>query len=105
MFITDDHMHLQDEPVRSARKFQDAGGTHLFLCHLPYKDLPSWEYGYKKQYERTIKTAELVRRETLLKVFVVAGPYPVISSGFMRQKVPVRHKNMVGRASDLRWNL
>ena len=48
----------------------------MFLCHMPYRDLPSWDVGYMRQYERTLITASTVREGTDVKVFTIVGPYP-----------------------------
>ncbi len=48
----------------------------MFLCHMPYRDIPSWDHGYLKQYERTLDFARRVRQDTDVEVFTILGPYP-----------------------------
>lgn len=80
MPVFDNHFHLDPRGLYldAAKMFEKAGGTHLMLTHLPYDDLPltSGE-DYARAYARTVHTAELVRRETKVTVFVAVGPYPV----------------------------
>ena len=80
MPIFDNHFHLDPRGLYldAAKMFAKAGGTHLMLTHLPYDDLPLGSGDdYAVAYERTLKTAALVRAETTIKVFVAVGPYPV----------------------------
>lgn len=80
MPVFDNHFHLDPRGLYldAAKMFEKAGGTHLMLTHLPYDDIPlaSGE-DYGTAYARTLQTADLVRRETKLTVFVAVGPYPV----------------------------
>ena len=78
--IFDNHFHLDPRGLymEAARMFEKAGGTHLMLTHLPYDDLLlSSGEDYGAAYARTLKTADLVRMETKVTVFVAVGPYPV----------------------------
>lgn len=78
--IFDNHIHLQDigDNVDAVKEFQKAGGTHLVVSHLPYRDLRTWDStGYSPVYERTLKLADRVRRETDVDIYVTLGPYPV----------------------------
>ena len=79
MVIFDNHFHLRTERWREwVREFLAAGGTHLLLTHAPYDDQPVRSAAdYTAVFERTLRTADLVRRETAAKVFVALGPYPV----------------------------
>lgn len=80
MPVFDNHFHLDPRGLylEAARMFAKAGGTHLMLTHLPYDDLPiATGDDYAAAFERTLRTAELVREETGLTVFVAIGPYPV----------------------------
>ena len=80
MPVFDNHFHLDPRGLYldAAKMFAKAGGTHLMLTHLPYDDLPlSGGDDYGTAYERTLKTAELVRAQTKIVVFVAVGPYPV----------------------------
>ena len=79
MVIFDNHFHLRTERWREwVNQFLSAGGTHLLLTHAPYDDQPVRSTAeYAAVFERTLRTADLVRRETAAKVFVALGPYPV----------------------------
>jgi TatD-related deoxyribonuclease len=80
MPILDNHMHLRPdgENVEAVKKFCKAGGTHLILAHIPYRDIPiTGRESYQRAFERTIEMAEKVRSETEANVFVTVGPYPV----------------------------
>jgi TatD-related deoxyribonuclease len=80
MYILDNHMHLRPdgENVEAVKKFCKAGGTHLFLAHIPYRDIPiTGEDSYREAFDRTLAMAERVRNETEATVFVSVGPYPV----------------------------
>ena len=67
MIIFDNHFHLDFAGlgVKAVKDFESSGGTHILLVHKPFAD-----------YETTLKLAELVRRETNVKVFVALGPHP-----------------------------
>ncbi len=67
MLIFDNHFHLDfaGSGVSAVKDFESSGGTHILLVHKAFAD-----------YETTLKLAELVRRETGVKVFVALGPHP-----------------------------
>ncbi|MBU2565222.1 MAG: TatD family hydrolase [Candidatus Thermoplasmatota archaeon] len=67
MIIFDNHFHLDFAGlgVSAVKDFEKSGGTHILLVHKPFAD-----------YETTLKLAELVRKETNVKVFVALGPHP-----------------------------
>jgi TatD-related deoxyribonuclease len=75
--IWDNHFHLDPAGayLAAARRFKEAGGTHLMLVNKPYAHIEPgrWE----KQFDCTLKSAEDVRRELSLQVFVALGPYPI----------------------------
>ncbi len=80
MYILDNHMHLRPdgENVEAVKKFCKAGGTHIFLAHIPYRDIPiTGEDGYRKAFDRTLAMGDRVRKETEAVVFISVGPYPV----------------------------
>lgn len=80
MYILDNHMHLRPdgENVEAVKKFCKAGGTHIFLAHIPYRDIPiTGEDSYRKAFDRTLAMADRVRKETEAVVFISVGPYPV----------------------------
>ena len=78
--VFDNHFHLDPRGLflDAAKMFEKAGGTHLMLTHLPYDDIPITKGAdYAVAFDRTLKTAKLVREGTKLTVFVAVGPYPV----------------------------
>jgi TatD-related deoxyribonuclease len=79
MHILDDHLHLDPHGrhVDSLREFEKAGGTHVILCHMPYKGTQiKIGQDFRKQYQITLDLAERCRRETSVKVHTMLGPYP-----------------------------
>jgi TatD-related deoxyribonuclease len=80
MYILDNHMHLRPDGdnVEAVKKFCKAGGTHLILAHIPYRDIPiKGEESYREAFDRSLEMADKVRSETDAVVFVTVGPYPV----------------------------
>ena len=79
MIIFDNHLHLQmrGENVKAVKRFEKFGGTHINLTNVPNYALPFDKNYYLRIYEDTIKIAEMVRRETKVKVLITIGPYPV----------------------------
>jgi TatD-related deoxyribonuclease len=80
MYILDNHMHLRPDGdnVEAVKKFCKAGGTHLILAHIPYRDIPiKGEGSYREAFARTLEMADKVRNETEAVVYVTVGPYPV----------------------------
>jgi TatD-related deoxyribonuclease len=81
--ILDNHMHLDPNGlgVDAAKKFQDAGGTHIVLVDKPYHHIPRGEY--ELQFRTTLDLAEKVRKETGLTVFTALCPHPAELTGFL----------------------
>ncbi len=78
--ILDNHAHLREtgDNVEAVKRFEKAGGTHLIISHLPYRDLKEWDSkGYGPIYERTISLARRSMEKTDVEVYVTLGPYPV----------------------------
>jgi TatD-related deoxyribonuclease len=78
--ILDNHLHLDPAGAgpKAITEFARAGGTHIVLCHKPYKQAPITKADdYKKAFEITLELAKRVRTETEVQVFVSLGPYPV----------------------------
>jgi TatD-related deoxyribonuclease len=97
MYILDNHMHLrpEGENVQAVKIFCKAGGTHLVLAHIPYRDIQiTGEESYKQAFDRTLKMAERVRSETSAKVFVTVGPYPV-DLVHMVERMPLKNAQEV----------
>ncbi|WNY25299.1 TatD family hydrolase [Methanolapillus millepedarum] len=81
--ITDNHIHidlLRGRGLSAVSEFKNAGGTHMFLVTLP-----SWYLGVSVQeksdyisvFEETIRTAEIIQKETGIIAFPVLGIHPV----------------------------
>lgn len=78
--VVDHHAHLSPhgEGVAAARRFEAAGGTHLFLATQNYEPrAPRLLEEYERQFETTERIAQQIARETSVQVFVVVAPYPV----------------------------
>jgi TatD-related deoxyribonuclease len=76
--IFDDHIHLRPDGffLSAVRKFEKAGGTAFNLVNLPdYSTSP--ERYYETIYDRTMRLAETVRRESNVSSLVTIGPYPL----------------------------
>ncbi|HTT73442.1 MAG TPA: TatD family hydrolase [Thermoplasmata archaeon] len=78
--IVDHHCHLSPtgEGVAAARRFREAGGTHLFLATQNYAPrVPTTEAEYVAQFETTERLARRVHEETGTVVYPVIAPYPI----------------------------
>jgi TatD-related deoxyribonuclease len=78
--VVDHHCHLSPsgEGVAAARRFRDAGGTHLFLATQNYdSNVPRTIDGYERQFETTVGLAQKVRNEIGVTVYPVIAPYPI----------------------------
>ena len=79
--ILDNHVHLQPEGynVEAVKEFEKAGGTHLILSHLPYREVRvSSAADFPLSYDITLRLAERCRQETKVGIDVTVGPYPVL---------------------------
>ncbi len=78
--ILDNHLHLQPDGLceKAILDFQNAGGTHIILSHLPYHTVNITKgEDFLKEFDITLKIARQVREATDVKVFTTLGPYPV----------------------------
>jgi len=77
--IYDNHIHLSfsGNNVEAVKEFEKKGGTHLNLCNLPLEDRNIDKNYYREVYENTLKLADVVKKNTKVKIFVTLGPYPV----------------------------
>ncbi len=78
--IVDHHAHLSPngEGVAAARRFEAAGGTHLFLATQNYTpQVPLRREEYLEQFETTERLARRIREETRVRVYLVIAPYPI----------------------------
>ncbi|MDP8011512.1 MAG: TatD family hydrolase [Thermoplasmata archaeon] len=77
--VFDNHVHLQEngENVLAAKRFEKEGGRIINLCNIPGIYKPVDLKYFMDQYERIVRIADLVRKETSLNVLVTVGPYPV----------------------------
>lgn len=76
--VFDNHMHLREDGfnIIAAKSFEKSGGTAFNLVNLPDYSIPRQSY-YDSIYGTTLKLAEMVRRETGIRVLVTLGPYPL----------------------------
>ena len=78
--VVDHHCHLspRGQGVEAARRFREAGGTHLFLCTQNYEEVPPTRLeDYETQFETTERLARRVTEATGVVVYLVVAPYPV----------------------------
>ncbi|MGC8564921.1 MAG: TatD family hydrolase [Thermoplasmata archaeon] len=77
--VFDNHVHLQmnGENVFSAKRFERAGGKILNICNIPKMQEPKDINYFIEQYNSIIRIADMVKKETNLKVLISIGPYPV----------------------------
>ena len=78
--IVDHHAHLRPGPagLEAVRRFEQQGGTHLFLATQNYLDHPPLSVEeYREQFDRTLAIARSVEESTRVRVFPVLAPYPV----------------------------
>jgi TatD-related deoxyribonuclease len=106
--VIDHHAHLSPtgEGVAAARRFEAAGGTHLFLTTQNYEPgVPLALTDYARQFETTERLAQQIERETSVGVFVVVAPYPVDLLGQVERLGLDAAIELQGRALDLagRW--
>jgi TatD-related deoxyribonuclease len=77
--IVDHHCHLSDRPeaLDAARRFERAGGTHLFLATQRYAGSPLRGVDdYRRQFETTEAIARRVEGATRLRVYCIVAPFP-----------------------------
>ncbi len=78
--VVDHHCHLSPsgEGIGAARRFRDAGGTHLFLATQNYLPSPPRTFDdYRVQFETTEGLARRIREEVGVVTYTVVAPYPV----------------------------
>jgi TatD-related deoxyribonuclease len=78
--VVDHHCHLSPtgEGIAAARRFRDAGGTHLFLATQSYAPgVPRTLDGYRAQFETTERLGSAIRRDAGVVVYLVVAPYPI----------------------------
>lgn len=78
--VVDHHCHLapSGEGVEAARRFQRAGGSHLFLATQNYDaTVPTTLGAYRDQFATTEALARRVHDETGVVVYPVLAPFPV----------------------------
>lgn len=82
LIFTDNHMHIDTvngDGIAAVRKFEDAGGSFLFLVCKTTKDCKIGlknEESFRKLYEFTINLSKKINRETGVKSFAVLGIHP-----------------------------
>lgn len=81
--IIDNHIHINLDNgfgIEAIKIFEKYGGTHIFLVSLP-----SWCFNisikkasdYKILFEKTIKTASLIKKNTNVEVYPIIGIHPM----------------------------
>ena len=64
--------------MAAARRFQGAGGTHLFLATQNYDPRPPRTIDdYRRQFETTAQLAHRIESELGVGVYCVVAPYPI----------------------------
>ncbi len=76
--ILDNHFHLRLDGlyIDAVKAFKKAGGDIINLVNLPDYTIPVSGY-YEQIYERTLRMADFVRKNSDIKVMVTLGPYPL----------------------------
>ncbi|HYK93605.1 MAG TPA: TatD family hydrolase [Thermoplasmata archaeon] len=78
--VVDHHCHLSPtgEGIEAVRRFQRAGGSHLFLATQNYTSgAPTTLEAYREQFELTETLARRASEETGVVLYPVLSPYPV----------------------------
>ena len=79
--ILDNHVHLEPSRGRNidaVRDFERAGGTHLIVSHLPYREAPVGRPDdYRRSFDITVSMVDRINSETSVKAYATVGPYPV----------------------------
>jgi TatD-related deoxyribonuclease len=78
--VVDHHCHLSPDGdgIEAARRFRNAGGTHLFLATQQYgPKTPTRVEEYGAQFETTERLARAVEAQTGVVVYLTVAPYPV----------------------------
>ncbi len=78
--VIDHHCHLSPsgEGLEAARRFRDAGGTHLFLTTQQYTAAPPTSVeGYREQFETTELMGRRITKDLGVTVYLVVAPYPL----------------------------
>ncbi|MCK4614555.1 MAG: TatD family hydrolase [Thermoplasmata archaeon] len=99
--ILDNHIHLDPEGlgVEGAKRFEQAGGSHLILVHKPYHHIDREDFGV--QFETTLGLAEKVRSETGLVVYTALSPHPAELTRLMEKYPLEKAKEMMLEAIEL----
>ncbi len=102
--ILDNHIHLDPKglSLEGAKKFQNAGGTHLILVHKPYYHINRNDF--RLQFDITQEIAENVRKKTGLTVFTALCPHPAQLTGLMKDHSLEEAKEIMQDAIDLAAN-
>ena len=86
--IFDNHIHLQltGKNVEAVKEFVKAGGTHFILVNLPYPSIKiNRGEDFEKQYNVTLKIANLVHEKTSARCYCALGPYPLILLDLLKE--------------------
>lgn len=102
--IFDDHFHLDFDGrcIESVKDFERAGGTHLMLVNKSYSKIQiNNGKDYDVEFKNTLNLANLVRKETKVKVFVAVGPHPVWISQLMKKHPLEKAEEVMKKGMDV----
>jgi TatD-related deoxyribonuclease len=78
--VVDHHCHLSPsgEGLGAVRRFERAGGTHLFVTTQNYgPTVPLTLDEYRQQFAITERLVGRIRAETVVEAYAVIAPYPI----------------------------
>lgn len=77
--ILDNHFHVQRTGhfLDAVRTFHAAGGTHVTLIPIPGEQDKTTHAAWRTFFEDHLAVADLVERETPVRVLRAIGPYPI----------------------------
>lgn len=77
--VLDNHFHVQRTGrfLEAVRAFLAAGGTHVTLIPIPGETEKTTRAEWRTFFEAHLEVADLVERETPVRVVRAIGPYPV----------------------------
>ncbi len=77
--ILDNHFHVQRTGrfLEAAKAFHAAGGTHITLIPIPGAADKTTRPAWRAFFEDHLATADLLERETHVRVLRAIGPYPI----------------------------
>jgi TatD-related deoxyribonuclease len=98
MNILDNHMHLSPSGrgLEAVKDFRIAGGTHVIISHMPYKEAPVRKVGdYAAQYDITVKMVDKVNSQMAVTAYATLGPYPADLCHLVRGGMPLEEAKAI----------